>query len=82
MLLHFRGLRNVMLACGASHMHRLTGSAKMKEAGIQHYSGTVLEVNRAIGAIDWARDDFNDALLLTVIFLYIHGVCVIVIRFH
>ncbi len=74
MLLEFQGMKSVVLACGASHLHLLTGSTEMNEAGIRYYSSAVSEVNGALSRIDWARDDFNDALLLAVIMLYIHGV--------
>ena len=76
MLLQFQGMKSVVLACGASHMHLLTGSARLNEAGIKYYSSAVSEVNDALSRIDWDRDDFNDALLLAVIMLYIHGVSI------
>ncbi len=74
MVKHFAGCKDVMLACGASHMHLLTGNAKLHEAGIKYYSRAVSQINRALGEIDWSNDEFNDALLLGVIFLYIHEV--------
>jgi hypothetical protein len=74
MLLQFDGLKDVALACGASHMHLVTGSSQMNEAGIKYYSRAVSHVNRALSNIDWSRDSFNDALLVCITFLYIHGV--------
>ncbi|EXJ54324.1 hypothetical protein A1O7_09662 [Cladophialophora yegresii CBS 114405] len=74
MLLGFDGLRNAVLACGASHMHHLTGSSQMNEAGIRYYARAVSSINRTLTRIDWSRDDFNDALLQAIILLYIHGV--------
>ena len=55
-------------------MYGLTGASQLNEAGINYYSLAVSSVNRALNRIDWNRDDFNDALLLAVILLYIHGV--------
>jgi len=46
----------------------------MNEAGILHYSRAISEVNRALSKIDWSQDKFNDAVLVAIIFLYIHGV--------
>ncbi|OAL28862.1 hypothetical protein AYO20_09342 [Fonsecaea nubica] len=74
MLLQFEGMKDVALACGASRMHLLTGSAQMHEAGLRYYARAVSEVNRSLSKIDWGRDDFNDALLVAIIHLYIHGV--------
>nr|XP_008731156.1 uncharacterized protein G647_08626 [Cladophialophora carrionii CBS 160.54]ETI20588.1 hypothetical protein G647_08626 [Cladophialophora carrionii CBS 160.54] len=74
MLLGFDGLRNAILACGASHMHHLTGSSQLNEAGIRYYARAVSGINRTLTRIDWSRDDFNDALLQAIILLYIHGV--------
>lgn len=74
MSLRFDGLKDVLLACGASHINLFTGSAEMNEAGIQFYSRAVSAVNRALSQINWADEDFNDALILCIIFLYVHGV--------
>ncbi|KIW93364.1 uncharacterized protein Z519_05969 [Cladophialophora bantiana CBS 173.52] len=74
MLLQFEGMRDIALACGASRMHLLTGNVQMNEVGIRYYARAVSEVNRSLSMIDWGRDDFNDALLVAIIFLYIHGV--------
>jgi hypothetical protein len=74
MLLGFDGLRNAVLACGASHMHLRSGNSQMNEAGIRYYARAVSGINRTLTRIDWSRDDFNDALLQAIILLYIHGV--------
>lgn len=76
MVMQFDGCKHVALACGASHLHLVTGNAQLNEAGIEYYSRAVSEVNRALSKIDWDNDEFNDALLTTIIFLYIHGVSV------
>ena len=74
MSLEFDGLRDVALACGASHLHVSTANLQMHEAGIMYYSRAVSRVNRALGNIDWSRDRYNDAVLVCITFLYIHGV--------
>jgi hypothetical protein len=74
MLLEFDGLRDIALACGASHLHASTANLRMHEAGIMYYSRAVSQVSRALDNIDWSRDGFNDAVLCCITFLYIHGV--------
>lgn len=74
MLLEFDGLRDVALACGASHLHVSTANLQMHEAGIMYYSRAVSKVNQVLGNIDWSRDRYNDAILICITFLYIHGV--------
>lgn len=74
MLLQFDGLKDVAVACGASHMHLVTGSQRMNAAGIMYYSRAVAKVNQALNNIDWSRDDYNVAVLMAITFLYIHGV--------
>ena len=74
MLLRFDGLRDIILALGASHTHhRHIENAQLSEASIKYYSRAVSGVTRALHNIDWNYDDFDDALLLAVILLYIHG---------
>ncbi|EXJ91179.1 hypothetical protein A1O1_04288 [Capronia coronata CBS 617.96] len=73
MLLQFDGLKDVALACGASHLHLATGSPQMNESGLVYYSRAVSKVNQALNKIDWSRDDYNVAVLLAITFLYIHG---------
>ncbi|KIW62814.1 hypothetical protein PV04_10945 [Phialophora macrospora] len=74
MLLGFDGLRNALLACGASHLYFLSGNSQMNEAGLRYYARAVSGINRTLTRIDWSRDDFNDAVLQAIIFLYIHGI--------
>jgi hypothetical protein len=74
MALRFDGMKDIILACGASHMHLLTGNREMNEAGIRFYARAVSGVSRSLSRIDWSQDDFNDSLLLAIILLYIHGV--------
>ncbi|KIW14423.1 hypothetical protein PV08_07206 [Exophiala spinifera] len=73
MLLEFDGLKDIALACGAAHLHTATGNMQLQEAGFAYYSRATSQVSRALSNIDWSRDQYNDAVSMTVTFLYIHG---------
>lgn len=73
MMVNFEGFKNVALACGAARMYTLTGSSQMDNAGITYYTQAVSQVNQALSSIDFTKET-SDAVLMTVIFLYIHGV--------
>ncbi|RVX73689.1 hypothetical protein B0A52_02579 [Exophiala mesophila] len=70
----FSGLKNVVLACGASHKQFHTGNADLYEAGLNFYSQAVSDVGQALHLVDWKRDGFEDSVLLTVVLLYVHGI--------
>ncbi|KIX03953.1 uncharacterized protein Z518_07506 [Rhinocladiella mackenziei CBS 650.93] len=74
MILQFDGLKDIALACGASRLHALSGRTEMNEAGIIYYSRAMSEVHQALNSIDWSREVFSDAVLMAIIFLYVHGV--------
>lgn len=82
MLIQFEGMKNIVLACGSYHMHLMTGNSQMNQAGIHYYGLAMSEVNRALNRIDWNRDDFNDALMMAIIMMYIHGVSALGFPFY
>lgn len=74
MILEFDGLKNVALACGATRINALSESSEMRAAELSFYSLAITDVNHALLKVDWNSEETDDAVLLAVIFLYIHGV--------
>lgn len=74
MIINFDGLRNIVLACGATRINNLGESSEMGSAELRFYTRAVTEVNHALAKVDWNSEDTDDAVLMAVCFLYIHGV--------
>lgn len=74
MIINFDGLRNIVLACGATRITKLGDSSEMGSAELSFYTRAVTEVNHALAKVDWNSEDTDDAVLMAVCFLYIHGV--------
>jgi len=74
MVFAFDGVRNVVLACAASHMDMIVESPWLHELSLTYYSRAVSDVNRALDGINSIGDRSCDALLTAIIFLYIRGV--------
>lgn len=74
MIVEFDGLRNIVLACGATRMKALCENSEMGAIELGFYSRAVTDVNHALAKVDWNSEDTDDAVLMAVCFLYIHGV--------
>jgi hypothetical protein len=71
----FEGLRNAVLANGASHLFASTGNPNFLRLSLEYYSAAVYKVAQALKNMAEPECCSNDALLLAVIYLYMHGVC-------
>lgn len=74
MIINFDGLKNIALACGATRINALSETSEMRAAELSFYSLALTDVNHALVKVDWNSEETDDAVLLAVIFLYIHGV--------
>jgi hypothetical protein len=74
MIVDFDGLKNIALACGATRINALSESSELRVAELIFYSLAVTDVNHALVKVDWNSEETGDAVLLAVVFLYIHGV--------
>ncbi|KEF54492.1 uncharacterized protein A1O9_09659 [Exophiala aquamarina CBS 119918] len=74
MMVDFGGLKNIALACGATRIAALSEVPELSAAGLSFYAAAVTQVNHALVKVDWSNKESDDAILIAVIFLYIHGV--------
>lgn len=74
MIVDFDGLKNVALACGATRITALSESPEVRATELNFYSAAVTQVNHALVKVDWNNEESDDAILMAVVFLYIHGV--------
>lgn len=67
-------LQYSVLACAASHLYMMDGSALMQQLTLTYYSSAITKLLRLLA--DAQHPERDDGLLSTLIFLNIHGVCI------
>lgn len=67
-------LQYSVLACAASHLYMMDGSALMQQLSLTYYSSAITKLLGLLA--DAQHPESDDGLLSTIIFLNIHGVCI------
>lgn len=73
----FEGLRHGLVANAASHLYASDEHMPLHELSLAYYSSAIGKVSLALGKPTGCDKDFDDALFIAVVYLYIHGVSVI-----
>lgn len=70
----FEGLKTAIIANGASRLYTSTQHSRFYELSLAYYAAAVSKVSSALQRTGYQTADFEDALLLAIIYMYIHGV--------
>lgn len=70
----YKSLYYSVLACSASHIHGLSKSPYMQELALDFYGKSVNNVGQLLAVSHVAT---HNGLLMSIILLYIHGVCTV-----
>jgi hypothetical protein len=76
----YKKLRYTVLANTASHLYLTDRSSQMQDLALGYYSQSLREMSREVAKPTCTVDDTEGTILISIIMLYLHGVCTFAIN--